>query len=225
MTPATWLSRSSATVPRSSGTRRVRMRLSAQSITLLWLLPSGCVGAHDDTTRNATSPTALARNYPSKPVLVIEPYGVGGGRDLLARALAPKLSELWGQAVTVENHPGGGATAGPAQVAKAPADGYTLLMNTSAQAYSAAALKNLPYDPLRDFIPIVPLTSQPYVLVPGKSAGVTSVGELIAAAKARPGELKFGFAGVGTGTHLGVLQFNLEAGIRAVGVPPRPTDA
>jgi tripartite-type tricarboxylate transporter receptor subunit TctC len=125
----------------------------------------------------------------------------------------------------VENHPGAGATAGPAKVAKAPADGYTLLINTSAQAYSAAALKNLPYDPLKDFIPIVSLTSQPYVLVAGKSAGVTSVGELIAAAKARPGELKFGFAGVGTGTHLGVLEFNLDAGIEAVGVPPRPTDA
>ena len=127
--------------------------------------------------------------------------------------------------MTVENIPGAGATAGPAQVAKSPADGYTLLINTSAQAYSAALLKNLPYDPLKDFIPIAPLTSQPYVLVAGKPAGVTTVGELIAAAKAKPGELKFGSTGVGTGTHLGVEKFNLAAGIKAVHVPPRPTDA
>src|SRR5213082_3462598 len=86
---------------------------------------------------------------------------------------------------------GAGATAGPAQVAKSPRDGYTLLINTNAQAYSAAFSKNLPYDPLKDFIPIVPLTSQPYVLVAGKPAGVATVGELIAAAKAKPGELKF----------------------------------
>lgn len=91
--------------------------------------------------------------------------------------------------MTVENHPGAGAAAAPAQVAKSPADGYTLLINTSAQAYSAAFLKNLTYDPLKDFIPVAPLTNQPYV------------------------------------QHLGVVKFNLSAGINAVDVPPRPTDA
>lgn len=91
---------------------------------------------------------------------LIEPFGAGGGPDLLGRALAQKLTGLWGQPVTVENVPGAGATVGPAQVAKSPADGYTLLVNTSAQAYSAALLKNLPYDPLKDFIPVAPLTSQ-----------------------------------------------------------------
>src|SRR5437764_8969903 len=84
-------------------------------------------------------------DYPAKPVRLIEPFGAGGGPDLIARALSPKLSELWGQPVTVENHPGEGSTAAPVLVAKAQADGYTLLMNTSAQAYSAALLKNLPY--------------------------------------------------------------------------------
>src|SRR5216684_2641401 len=113
-------------------------------------------------------------DYPTKPVRLIEPFGAGGGPDVMARALSPKLSELWGQPVTVENHPGEGSTAAPALVAKAPADGYTLLVNTSAQSYSAALLKNLPYDPLKDFIPIAPLTSQPYVLVAGKAAGVTT---------------------------------------------------
>jgi len=125
--------------------------------------------------------------------------------------------------VTVENHPGAGSTAAPALVAQLPADGYTLLVNTSAQAYSAALLKNLPYDPLNDFIPVAPLTSQPYVLVAGTSSGITSVRDLIAAAKAKPGELRFGSAGIGTGTHLGAEKFNLEADIKAVHVPGNTT--
>ena len=166
-----------------------------------------------------------SQDYPTKPVRLIEPFGAGGGPDVMARAVSPKLSELWGQPVTVENHPGEGSTAAPALVAKSPADGYTLLVNTSAQAYSAALLKNLPYDPLKDFIPVAPLTSQPYVLVAGKLAGITTVGELVAAAKAKPGELKFGSSGLGTGTHLGVLKFNLEAGIKAVHVSARKGDA
>lgn len=166
-----------------------------------------------------------SQNYPTKPVRIIEPFGAGGGPDVLARALGPKLSELWGQPVTVENHPGAGSTAGPALVAKSPADGYTLLVSTSAQAYSAAILKNLPYDPLKDFIPVAALTSQPYVLVTGKSSGINTVAELVAAAKAKPGELKFGSTGIGVGTHLGAEKFNLEAGIKAVHVPARAGDA
>jgi tripartite-type tricarboxylate transporter receptor subunit TctC len=167
----------------------------------------------------------LAQDYPTKPVRLIEPFGAGGGPDLLARALAQRLSELWHQPVTVKNIAGAGATAGPAQVAQSPADGYTLLVNTSAQAYSAALLKNLPYDPLNDFIPIAPLTSQPYVLVAGKEAGLTTVGGLIAAAKAQPGALTCGSTGTGTGTHLLVETFNLAAGIRAVHMPAGPADA
>ena len=161
----------------------------------------------------------VSQDYPSKPVRMIEPFGAGGGPDLLARAMSPKLSELWGQPVTVENHPGAGSTAAPALVAKSPADGYTLLVTTSAQAYSAALLKNLPYDPLKDFIPVAALTSQPYVLVAGKWTGITTIGELIAAAKAKPGNLKFGSAGLGTGTHLGAERFNLDTGIKALHVP------
>ena len=131
-----------------------------------------------------TSAVTLAQDYPSKPVHMIEPFGAGGGPDIIARAISPKLSELWGQPVTVENRPGAGATAAPALVAKSLPDGYTLLVNTSAQAYSAAFMKNLPYDPLNDFIAVAPLTSQAYVLVTGKSSGITSCQELIAAAKA-----------------------------------------
>jgi tripartite-type tricarboxylate transporter receptor subunit TctC len=163
-----------------------------------------------------------SHDYPSKPVRLIEPFGAGGGPDLVSRALAQKLTELWGQPVTVENVPGAGATAGPARVANSLADGYTLLVNTCAQAYSAALLKNLPYDPVKDFIPVAPLTSQPYVLVTGKPTGITTVGELIAAAKAKPGQLRFGSTGMGTGSHLGIEKFNLAADIKAMHVPAQP---
>ena len=166
---------------------------------------------------------ALA-DYPARPVRIIEPFGAGGGPDVIARTISPKLSELWGQPVTVENHPGAGATAAPV-VAKSSADGYTLLVNTSAQAYSAALRADLPYDPLKDFIPVASLTSQPYVLVSGKSSGITTMGELIATAKAKPGQLKFGSTGIGTGTHLGIEKFNLEAGIKAQHLPAGMRDS
>jgi tripartite-type tricarboxylate transporter receptor subunit TctC len=172
-----------------------------------------------------TSAVTFAQDYPTKPVRMIEPFGAGGGPDLISRAVSPKLSGLWGQPVTVENHPGAGSTAAPALVAKSPADGYTLLVNTSAHAYSAALLKKLPYDPLKDFIPVAPLTSQPYVLVAGKLSGITTVSELVAAAKVKPGQLRFGSSGLGTGTHLGVEKFNLEVGIKAVHLPARKGDA
>jgi tripartite-type tricarboxylate transporter receptor subunit TctC len=149
------------------------MKLRLQSITLLLLLLFvGYAEAYAATVKRAANVAGSTQDYPAKPVRIIDPFGAGGGPDLLARALALKLSELWGQPVTVENHPGAGATTGPALVAKSPADGYTLLINTSAQAYSAAISKNLPYDPLKDFIPIASLTNQPYVLVAGKPAGV-----------------------------------------------------
>jgi tripartite-type tricarboxylate transporter receptor subunit TctC len=190
-----------------------------------WKVKRLSVRGDEDTMTSTPNLAASAQDYPARPVRIIEPFGAGGGPDLLARALASKLSELWGQPVTVENIPGAGATAGPAQVAKSAADGYTLLINTNAQAYSAALSKDLPYDPLQDFIPVIPLTRQAYVLVAGKAAGVTTVSELIAAAKAKPGELKFGSTGIGTGTHVGVEKFNQAAGIKAPHMPPSPNDS
>jgi tripartite-type tricarboxylate transporter receptor subunit TctC len=163
--------------------------------------------------------TSQTRDFPAKPVRLIEPFGAGGGVDVISRPIAKKLSELWGQPVTVENHPGAGSTAAPALVAKAAADGYTLLVNSSAQAYAAALRKNAPFDPVKDFIPVAPLTSQGYVLVAGKTARVAKLVDLIAAAKARPDTLKFTSPGVGSGAHFGVLRFNLAAGIRAIHVP------
>ena len=197
----------------------------ARLITLLAFLLAGCAGSRVDTTVDASSRAALRHAYPTKPVHFIEPFGAGGGPDLLGRVLAGKLSGLWGQPVTVDNVIGAGATAGPAQVASSPADGYTLLISTSAQAYSAAFSKNLPYEPLHDFVPIVALTRQPYVLVASRLAGIASVRELVALAKAKPGEVKFGSTGIGTATHVGVEKFNLAAGIVAIHAPPRPSDS
>lgn len=201
------------------------MKRGIRTVTALSLLLLGCVQTHGPSTAPNVRPLVPTQGYPTKPVRIIEPFGVGGGPDLLARALAPRLAELWGQPVTVENLTGAGATAGPALVAQSPADGYTLLLSTSAQAYSAVFAKNLPYDPSHDFVPVAALTSQPYVLVASTAAGFKTVSELIAAARARPGELTFGSAGTGTGTHLAVEKLNLEAGIAAVHVPASGVNA
>ena len=172
----------------------------------------------------AAIPTAKG-DYPTKVVRMIEPFGPGSGPQVIAAAVSRKLAELWGQSVTVENHPGAGSTAAPAMVAKSPADGYTLLVHTNAHAYSAALVANLPYDPVADFVPVAALTTQSYVLVAGESAAVATVGELIAVAKAKPGKLRFASTGVGTGTHLGIEKFNLAAGINATHVPAQGSDA
>ena len=163
--------------------------------------------------------------FPDRPVRIIDPFGAGGGVDVIARPLASRLAAAWGQPAIVENHPGAGSTAAPALVAQAPPDGYTLLINTSAQAYSAARAGELPYDPLRDFVPVAALTSQPYVLVAGAQSGITTIGELVAAASGRPGEIRFASAGTGTGTHLAVAKLNRDLGIAAVHTPPAATDA
>jgi tripartite-type tricarboxylate transporter receptor subunit TctC len=172
----------------------------------------------------ATIPTA-ATDYPAKVVRIIEPFGPGSGPEGIATAVSRKLTELWGQPVTVENHPGAGSTAAPAMVANSPGDGYTLLVHTNAQAYSGELVTNLPYDSVTDFIPVAALTTQSYVLVVGETTDLATVSALIAAAKAKPGELRFASTGVGTGTHLGIEKFNLAAGINATHVPARGSDA
>ena len=173
----------------------------------------------------SSAPVVRGRAFPDRPVRIIDPFGAGGGVDVIARALARTLAAAWGQPVIVENHPGAGGTAAPALVAHAPPDGYTLLISTSAQAYSAARAAGLPYDPLRDFVPVAALTSQPYVLAAGAQSGITTIGELAAAAGGRPGGIRFASAGTGTGTHLAVAALNRHLGIAAVHAPPAATDA
>ncbi len=159
------------------------------------------------------------------PVVLVEPFGPGGGPDVIARALAGHLSDVWGVPVVVDNRPGAGATAAPAFVATAPPDGRTLLINTSAHAYSAALLDGLAYDPIDDFVAIAPLTSQPYVLVAPASSGMRMLADLVGAGQGRPGQLRFASSGVGTGTHLSVEDLNAALGISAIHMPAGPTDA
>ena len=159
------------------------------------------------------------------PVVVVEPFGPGGGPDVIAGALAGQLSRIWGVPVTVDNRPGNGATAGPAFVATAPPDGRTLLINTSAHAYSAALGARLPYDPIADFVAVAPVTSQPYVLVAPASSPARTLTDLASAERARGGGLRFLSSGVGTATHLSVEQLNLQLGIAAIHQPARPGDA
>ena len=163
--------------------------------------------------------TAGAQNYPTKSVKVIIPFSEGSGTDFLGRMMAKKLSEMWGQPVEVENHPGAGGTIGASIVAKAPADGYTLLEYSSAYTVSPSLHKNLPYDPMKDFVDIAPLAGQPLAFIVGTSSGLKSISEVIAKAKANPGEIKFGTPGVGSAAHLPAELFNLEADIDMVHVP------
>lgn len=164
-------------------------------------------------------------DYPCRPVLIVEPFGQGGGPDLLARALAGPLAQRWGRPVDVRNVTGEGATAAPRYVASAPADGYTLLINTSSQAYSAVTGRVLSYDPLQDFISVLPLTSQPYVVVTSRATGIHSLDRLITRARAKPNEATYGSTGIGTGTHIGLAKLNKMCGITARHVPPQPTDS
>ena len=161
--------------------------------------------------------------YPSKPVHVIVPFTAGSATDILARTFGQKLSELWGQPVIVDNRAGAGGTIGAAVVAKAPADGYTLLVHSAAHAYNPSIYTNLPFDTAKDFIEVVPLAGQPNVLVVAPSAGVKTVAELIALARQKPGQLNFGSAGTGSGTHINAEKFKLAAGMDALHIPYKGT--
>lgn len=158
-------------------------------------------------------------------VVLVEPFGRGGGPDVIGRALADPLSDAWGVPVGVDNRPGHGATAAPAFVAASRPNGRTLLINTSAHAYSAALRADLPYEPIDDFVGVAPLTTQPYVLVVPATSGFSTVHDLVEAARVRPGQLRFASTGVGTGTHLGVEQLNADLGLSANHIPAKPTDS
>ena len=157
-------------------------------------------------------------------VVLVEPFGKGGGVDVIARLLADPFAAAVGARVVVDNRPGLGATAAPAFVASAPADGRTLLLNTSAHVYSAALSERLPYDPIADFVSVAAVTSQAYVLVVNCGTGVCSLLDLAHAGRERPGTLSFASAGVGTGTHVCAAQLNHDLGIDARHVPARPED-
>jgi tripartite-type tricarboxylate transporter receptor subunit TctC len=167
------------------------------------------------------APAAVAQPYPSKPIRVIVPYAAGGAVDALARMLAAKLQDALGQPVIVENRAGAAGNTGAAEVAKAPPDGYTILQNTNGQAISPALYRSLPFDTLKDFIPVTQLVGTSTVLVATPKLPAKSAKELIALAKAKPGGLNYGMTGVGNSLHLTMEMFKRAAGIDLQAIPYR----
>jgi len=167
------------------------------------------------------APNASAQAYPSKPIRIVVGFTPGGGVDINARLLAPKLTEDFGQQVIVENRPGAGTNIANEFVARAAPDGYTVLINTAAVAINMSLYKKVGYDALRDFAPLSLFSMSPNILVVHASVPVKNLKEFIALAKARPGQLNFSSAGAGTTQHLAGELFNLRTGTKMVHVPYR----
>ena len=180
-------------------------------VGLVCLIASVVASAQDKLPDYATK-------YPTKPIRVVTGIAPGGGLDNMARLAGQKISERWGQSVIVDNRPGGGTVVAMDMVAHAAPDGYTLLA-ASETLMMNGVLKRAPYDVRTQFIPIVQLTTQPYMIVVNPSAPVKTVKDLIALAKSKPDALSYGSQGVGTTGHIGWERFNLMAGTRILHVP------
>jgi len=165
---------------------------------------------------------ALAQ-YPNKPVHVIISFTPGSSTDIVGRIVAQKLSEMWGQPVVPENRGGAGGSIGSAAVAKSDPDGYTLLINSNAHSVNPAIYAKLPYETTKDFSDIVPLTMQPNVLVVNAASPFKNVMDVVNAAKAKPGSINWGHAGIGSGTHLNTERFLAASGIKVTQVPFKGT--
>jgi tripartite-type tricarboxylate transporter receptor subunit TctC len=169
----------------------------------------------------ALAPAAKAQAWPTQPLRVIIPYGAGSTTDIVPRIVFDQLGMQLGQPIIVENRAGAGGTIGSGLVARGPADGYSLLVNSSAHSISPALYPALAYDPARDFAAVIPLGISPNVLVVAPARGLRTAADLVAAARARPGALNFSSVGVGTATHVSAERFLRSAGIQAVHVPFR----
>src|SRR4051812_23729366 len=163
--------------------------------------------------------TAFAQDYPTKTIRIIVPLSAGAGADIAARIIAQRMNEHWKQPVIVENRPGAGGQIGTAAVGKAEADGHTLLVQSSSHSANPPLYKSLPYDPLRDLVDVALLGKTPYVLVSAGNGPYRTLKALIDAAKAKPGELAYASAGMGTSTHLAAEYLTGLAGIRMIHVP------
>jgi tripartite-type tricarboxylate transporter receptor subunit TctC len=164
----------------------------------------------------AAATSALAQDWPARPLTMVVAFPAGGDDDILARMLAPRLAQLLGQPVNVENVAGAGGMAGAARVAKAAPDGYEFLLGTSAtHALSQALLKKPPYNAVTDFTPVALMAEQPFVLIARKSLPGSRLEDLVAYAKANPRTVQYASAGEGSSTHLVCTLFNAAAGIRA----------
>ena len=189
-------------------------RLSFPALATLVMLGAGAF---------AWSGVVAAQAYPNKPVRAIISFTPGSSTDIVGRIVMQKVSEAWGQPIVIENRGGAGGSIAAGAVAKAPADGYTLLIDSGAHAVTPSMYASLPYDPAKDFIPIVPLAIQPNVLIVPASSPYKSVMDLVNAAKANPNKINFASAGTGSGTHLNLEKFVAAAGIKVTHVPFKGT--
>jgi len=170
-----------------------------------------------------------AAHYPSRPIRMIVPFAPGGGLDISTRLIGQKLAEKWGQNVVVDSRPGAATIVGTEIASRAAPDGYTVLMITTTFAINPGLYPRLPYDPVKDFTPVTQLNSQPNVVVVPPSFAGNSVKDLIALAKAKPGELTFASPGAGSAPHLAAEMFQRAAGVSMIhvpykGIPPAVTD-
>ena len=170
-----------------------------------------------------------AAHYPSRPIRMIVPFAPGGGLDISTRLIGQKLAGEWGQNVVVDSRPGAATIVGTEIASRAAPDGYTVLMITTTFAINPGLYTKLPYDPGRDFTPVTQLNSQPNVVVVPPSFAGNSVKDLIALAKAKPGELTFASPGAGSAPHLAAEMFQRAAGVSMIhvpykGIPPAVTD-
>lgn len=169
------------------------------------------------------SACALAQSYPGKPVRVIISFTPASATDIVGRLVSARLAEYWGQPVVPENRAGAGGSIGSAVVAKAAPDGYTLLINSNAHSVNPAIYANLPYDTVKDFTDVVPLSMAPNVLVVNAGSPHKSLMDLVSLAKSKPGAINFGHAGVGSGTHLNTEKLIAAADIKVTQVPFKGT--
>jgi tripartite-type tricarboxylate transporter receptor subunit TctC len=171
-------------------------------------------------------PAGAQEAWPTRPVLVVSPFTAGSANDIVARLVFDEVGQQLGQAFVVENRPGGGGIVGVASVVRAEPDGYMLLLSSASMSSAVILHRSLPYDELRDLEPIAMLGAQPSVLVAAPGKGVKTVADLVAAAKARPGELNFASAGIGSASHIAGERFRLAAGLQVQHIPYRgPTEA
>ncbi len=167
-----------------------------------------------------SSGSALAQTYPSKPVRLVVPFAPGGGIDTIARIIGQRLGEALGQSIVIENRPGAGGLIGFESILKAPADGHTLVMGTISTLAVIPATQSKPsYDPLRDYAAVTQIASVPYVIASHPSLPVRTLGEMVALAKARPGQISYGSTGYATGTHLTAEYFSRLASVQLTHVP------
>jgi tripartite-type tricarboxylate transporter receptor subunit TctC len=163
--------------------------------------------------------TAFAQEYPTKPIRIIVPLSAGAGADIAARIIGQRMNEHWKLPVIVENRPGAGGQIGTSAVVKAEADGHTLMVQSSSHAANPAIYKSLPYDSQKDLVDVAILGKTPYVMVSAGNGPYKSLKALLDAAKAKPGELAYASAGLGTSTHLASEYLLGLAGVRMIHVP------